>query len=214
MRDLDKTMTRRRFAGLALGSAAIAAGGRVLAQTTLTPTADATSGPFFPATLPADSDADLTRVAGRAGRAAGRVIEVRGRVLDRHGNPMPRTRVELWQANAAGRYDHPDEQSEQPLDPDFQSYADLVTDADGGWRIVTVKPGAYDSPIGRRTPHIHYKVDGPNKELFTQMYFSDEADANAVDGLYRELGELAPTAVANADAAQPDVYNWDIVLGG
>lgn len=202
--DFDR-ISRRAFAGGAL--AALAAGPRALAQPI---TGESPIGPFYPLTHPADADADLTRVKGRSGRALGTVIEVSGRVLDRHGNPLRGARLELWQANAAGRYDHPNEQSTQPLDPAFQGYASLVTARDGEWRITTVKPGGYASPIGNRPPHIHFDVRGRAQRLIAQMYFPEDAAGNAADLLYRGLGDEAPTSVAQATGDAR--YRWDIVL--
>ncbi|MEO1167184.1 MAG: protocatechuate 3,4-dioxygenase [Pseudomonadota bacterium] len=213
MTNQPNRISRRIFTGAAIGSvAALAGASRSLAQGMLPPTAHGPEGPFFPVEFPADSDADLTHIAGRGERAAGQVIEVHGRVLDRLGNPIEGARLQLWQANAAGRYHHPGDVSVQPLDPNFQSYADLRTDRDGNWRIITVKPGAYDSPIGHRTPHIHGRAGNDSTDLTTQMYFSDEAELNAADGLFRRLGSSASTAIAQADTAQPHVYRWTIIL--
>ena len=122
--------------------------------------------------------------------------------------------LELWQANAAGRYMHASDPATAPLDPDFQGFARLVTGASGDWRIVTVKPGSYDSPIGQRTPHIHWTMQGRSHRTNAQLYFSDEAEANARDQLYRQLGEEAATSVAARDPGDPSKYRWDIVLMG
>lgn len=213
MTDQPNRISRRIFTGAAIGSVAALVGtSRGQSQAIVPPTARGPEGPFFPVEFPTDSDGDLTHIAGRSERAAGQVIEVHGRVLDRTGNPIEGARLQLWQANAAGRYHHPGDVSTQPLDPNFQSYADLRTDPDGGWRIVTIKPGAYDSPIGHRTPHIHGRIADGRTNLTTQMYFSDEAELNAADGLFRRLGRDAPTAIAEADAAQPHIYHWTVVL--
>jgi protocatechuate 3,4-dioxygenase, beta subunit len=198
-------ISRRAFAG---GAVALLAGGRALAEPALT--AESPFGPFYPIVQPMDADADLTRVAGRSGRAKGQIIEVVGRVLDRFGRPVEGARLELWQANAAGRYDHANDPATAPLDPDFQGYASLVTGADGGWKITTVKPAAYGSPIGVRTPHIHFDVRGRTHRLPAQMYFADEAKLNAEDTLFRDLGADAPTSVAALVADHR--YRWDVVL--
>ena len=80
----------------------------------------------------------------------------------------------------------------------------------GEWRITTIKPAAYDSPIGQRTPHIHFTVHGAGGRLTTQMYFSDDEATNLKDGLYKNLGGEAARTVARLGAANR--YNWDIVL--
>jgi protocatechuate 3,4-dioxygenase beta subunit len=140
----------------------------------------------------------------------GEVIEVAGRVLDRRGTPVSGATIEIWQANAFGRYAHENEVSTEPLDPNFQGVARLTTGPSGAWRIKTIRPKFYDSPIGVRTPHIHFDVQGRAHRLTAQMYFPEEQERNAADLLYRGLGADAPTSVARLDA--PASYRWDIVL--
>jgi protocatechuate 3,4-dioxygenase beta subunit len=207
-------MSRRIFTGAGLATAGVlwTSGARALADRPAT--AESPMGPFYPTIHPADADADLTWVKGRSARAAGQVIEVSGRVFDLRGNPIPDATLELWQANAAGRYDHPSDISKAPLDPNFQGYAALRTDAQGAWRIVTIKPGGYDSPIGHRTPHIHFDVRGPKSRNIAQLYFPEDAATNAADTLYKGLGADAPTSVAVRNAGDPNKYVWDIVMLG
>ena len=207
-------MSRRMFAGAGVAAAGVlwTSGARALADRQ--PTAESAMGPFYPTIHPADADADLTWVKGRHARAAGQVIEVSGRVFDVRGNPIPGATLELWQANAAGRYDHPSDISKAPLDPNFQGYATLRTDSNGAWRIVTVKPGGYDSPIGHRPPHIHFDLRGPKSRNIAQLYFPEEAAGNAADTLYKALGSDAGTSVAVRDSADPNKYVWDIVMMG
>lgn len=207
----DRLFSRRGFATAGLAAAVLATGaGKALALPDLPGTPTSTIGPFYPIQRPADSDADLVWIKGHKQKALGKVIEVSGRVLDRHGKPMRNATLELWQANAAGRYDHPNDISTAPLDPNFQGYATLKTGDDGEWRITTIKPAAYDSPIGLRTPHIHFDVQGRAHRLIAQMYFADEPKTNADDELYKELGPGAPTSVANLSGEGK--YRWDIVL--
>ncbi len=125
---IDKVMSRRLFAGAGLASAGLvlASGARAFQAKTLT--AESPMGPFAPVALPADHDADLTWVRGRPARAAGQVIEISGRVYDLKGNPIPNATIELWQANAAGRYVHPSDISTAPLDPNFHGIASLKAD--------------------------------------------------------------------------------------
>ncbi len=211
MTDKPHDLTRRAFGGVLLGGAALAAGGRALAQGRILPTPTSDEGPFYPVDTSLESDADLVWLRGRPARALGDVIQVSGRVLDRHGQPVGNARIDLWQANAAGRYDHPADVSTAPLDPNFQSFAIIRTDAQGGWRITTIRPGGYDSPIGHRTPHIHFAVPRADQRLVAQLYFPENQRTNAADGLYRQLGADAPRSMARAVAA--DRYEWDIVLG-
>ena len=169
-------------------------------------------GPLYPIVRPADSDSDLTMVRGRTGKATGQVIEVSGRIFDIRGNPLAGAEIELWQANAAGRYDHPSDPATAPLDPNFQGYATLRADAKGEWRIVTIKPGGYDSPIGHRPPHIHFDLRSGKARNIAQLYFPEEAEGNAKDLLYKDLGGGAATSIAVRDSGDPSKYRWDIVM--
>ena len=207
-------LSRRVFAGAGLASAGlvIATGARALQTRPLT--AESPMGPFFPLSIPEDSDADLTMLKGHSKRASGQVIEVTGRVLDQKGNPIAGARLDLWQANAAGRYAHPADPATASLDPDFQGFASIVSDAKGDWRIVTVKPAGYDSPIGHRPPHIHFDVRGKTHRNIAQLYFPEDADGNAKDLLYKGLGAGAATSVAARNASDPNKYVWDVVLMG
>jgi protocatechuate 3,4-dioxygenase beta subunit len=207
-------LSRRTFAGAGLASAGLvlATGARAFQSKPLT--AESPMGPFFPLDIPTDSDADLTWLKGHKTRASGQVIEVRGRVLDLRGNPIAGARLDLWQANAAGRYAHPADIAKAPLDPNFQGFASIVSDAKGDWRIVTIKPGGYDSPIGHRPPHIHFDVRGKTHRNVAQLYFGEEAEGNAKDTLYKALGADAATSVALRNAGDPNKYAWDIVLMG
>ena len=208
----DHFMSRRAFAGGGLASAGLLLGSR--ASGFAPPTAESPMGPFYPMIRPVDADMDLTWVKGRGARAAGQVIEISGRVFDVKGNPIPGAALELWQANAAGRYAHPSDISKAAMDPNFQGYATLKADAQGNWRIVTIKPGGYDSPIGHRPPHIHFDMRSGSARNSAQLYFPEEADGNAKDLLFKGLGPGAATSVAVRDKADPNKYRWDIVLLG
>jgi protocatechuate 3,4-dioxygenase beta subunit len=183
------------------------------AQTALARTPAQTEGPFFPVDTAIERDADLTRLAGRSARALGQVIEVAGRVIDANGAPVSGARLELWQANAAGRYAHPRDTSAAPLDANFQGYALLETDAAGRFTIVSVKPGAYGDGRGRRTPHLHWKVVSGARRLTTQMYFPGEA-LNESDAILRRSGDAHALIAEAADAAEAGALGlaWTIVL--
>jgi protocatechuate 3,4-dioxygenase beta subunit len=131
-------------------------------------------GPFYPLKeLP--RTADLTSVPGRAGRAAGQVLNVMGRVLNLAGEPVRDATVEVWQANAYGRYTHPSDTNSAPLDPNFDGSAVLVTDSQGQYRFKTIKPAAYPAgPNLTRPAHIHFQVSGRQDRLVTQMYFEND----------------------------------------
>src|SRR6266567_5564576 len=138
-------------------------------------TPDQILGPFYPVLKPLDQDADLTTIAGKPGRAEGQVIHVLGRVLNSEGQPVQGARVEIWQANTHGRYTHPSDTNPAPLDPHFEGFAVLTTDAEGRYRMKTIKPGAYPAgPNRMRPPHIHFEVTGTSNRVVTQMYFAGE----------------------------------------
>jgi len=206
---------RRRLLRASLGGVAVFGIAGPAFADALTPTPANAEGPFYPRQKPADSDADLTQVAGHAGRAKGTILYVTGRVVDTSGTPVGAAELELWQANAFGRYTHPrDSDSSGPLDPGFQGYGKLVADASGQFRIKTIKPPPYSG----RTPHIHFNVAGAGARLTTQMFFEGEA-MNERDGLYRYLNRddrRASTGrfVDRAAAMEPDAVAvvWDIVL--
>lgn len=202
---MNSRISRRAFtAGALIGATGATS---ALAQKV---TAESPMGPFFPLDYRGETDADLTRIAGHANRAQGQVIEVMGRVLDKHGRPINGARLDIWQANTHGRYAHPQDPAVMPLDPDFQGFATIHTGSDGSWKLTTIKPGSYASPIGTRTPHIHMDAFGVSSRNVLQMYFPEEAELNAVDELYSALGGDAPTSVATALGDHR--YSWDIVL--
>lgn len=145
-------------------------------------------GPFYPTTPPLESDADLTRLAGQT-QAAGEVFEVFGRVFDHRGALIPGARVELWQANAAGRYAHPaDGEASGPLDPGFQGFGAVEVKADGAYRFRSVMPGTYQAARDwRRPPHLHFKVHAPSgARITTQSYFAGHP-LNAADGILQAI---------------------------
>jgi protocatechuate 3,4-dioxygenase, beta subunit len=204
----------RRSLVVGAGIGILVAGTQSAIAQTLTP--PETEGPFFPANTNVERDADLTRLAGRSQRAAGQVIELSGKVLDAKGRPVSGARVELWQANAAGRYDHPrDTANPAALDPNFQGYAVLTSGPDGSFRVTTIKPAGYNvAEIGVRTPHLHWKVESGARRLSTQSYFPDEP-LNDSDALMRRMGEPSRALIARkakANEAGALGFEWEIVL--
>jgi protocatechuate 3,4-dioxygenase beta subunit len=148
------------------------------------PTPRLTEGPFYPRSLPKDTDADLARVEGHAARAQGTALALSGRVLDRRGAPRSGARIEIWQCDATGQYHHV---GEPGGDPDFQGFGAVATDAEGRFAFATIKPVPYPG----RTPHIHFTVlENGRRRLTSQMFIEGEA-GNERDGLYRALGREA-----------------------
>lgn len=137
-------------------------------------TSDQILGPFYPLGEPAKGG-DLTRVLGRSARAQGQVIRLTGRVLDRTGMPVRGGKLQIWQANAFGRYAHPNDDNLAPLDPGFEGFAVVETDDDGRYDLRTIKPGAYPTgPTSIRPSHIHFEVFGKRERLITQLYFAGD----------------------------------------
>jgi protocatechuate 3,4-dioxygenase beta subunit len=168
-------------------------------------------------------DNDLTRQ--HAGPPQGERIIVEGRVLDGDGRPVPHTLVELWQANAAGRYIHKVDQHPAPLDPNFSGAGRTVTDADGRYRFVTIKPGAYpwrNHPNAWRPAHIHFSLFGQNftTRLVTQMYFPGDP-LQPIDPIFNSVPDARARermiSRFDLDLTQPEWalgFRFDMVLRG
>jgi protocatechuate 3,4-dioxygenase beta subunit len=180
------------------------------------------SGPVRWENLMGSALADLTQQ--HKGAPIGQRIMVCGRVLDDNKRPVPHTVMEIWQANAAGRYIHARDNWNAPLDPNFTGVGRVISDAEGRYRFITVRPGAY--PWGNhhnawRPAHIHLSLLGPAfaARLVTQMYFPDdpliEIDpiANAVPMPYRDR-MVARFDIASTMPAFALCYQFDIVLRG
>ena len=188
------------------------------AGTSLRRTPGQTLGPFYPLEKPAESDADLTRLTGRASRAEGKVIYVGGRIVNAAGEPLAGVVVEVWQANTHGRYAHPNDDNPAPLDPNFQGFARLVTDSQGHYRIKTIKPSGYPAGGFSRPPHIHFAFTSRTHRLVTQMYFAGEP-LNESDPLLAGAGASRDSLIVTLERPSADleaearVANWDIVLG-
>ena len=132
------------------------------------------TGPVFGHDLIQANDHDLTKQGH--GDPVGERIIVSGRVLDTNARPVAHTLIEIWQANGAGRYRHQRDNHNAPLDPDFHGCGRTITDADGRYRFVTIRPGAYpwlNHYNAWRPAHVHFSLFGPalSTRLVTQMYF-------------------------------------------
>jgi protocatechuate 3,4-dioxygenase beta subunit len=217
---------QKRMGGLSMiarrrmleGFAALAAGlglSRLAAAIGPPLTPAQTAGPFYPVTLPADSDNDLIHVTGREGTAKGTVTLVSGRIFDRDGHPISGAQVEIWQCDVNGRYHNVrDDRSGPPADENFQGYGQTTTDATGGYHFRTIRPVPYPG----RTPHIHFAVSAPGFSRFiTQMYVAGEPQ-NERDGVLMSVHDPAARAqllVQLQPAAEPDTLagTFDVVLG-
>lgn len=155
------------------------------------------AGPFYPlSNKPLRPGTDLTSAQGGGGeRAKGHLLYVMGQVLNIKGRPVRDVEVEIWQANAAGRYTHPSDGNPAPLDPGFQGYGVTTTDGEGRYRFKTIKPGPYPViPGWSRAPHIHFQLTGRVDRYITQMWFPDQP-LNGQDRLYTSLRPSAQRMV-------------------
>jgi protocatechuate 3,4-dioxygenase, beta subunit len=181
------------------------------------------TGPVFGRGLLRRHDSDLT--AQHAGDPAGERIFVHGRVLGEDGRPVPGALVEVWQANASGRYLHQADNHDAPLDPDFSGAGRMLTDDDGRYCFKTIKPGAY--PWGNhynawRPAHIHFSLFGAGilSRLVTQMYFPGDP-LQPLDPIFNSIPdeEARRRLICRLDMARSEpsyalAYAWDIVLRG
>jgi protocatechuate 3,4-dioxygenase beta subunit len=189
-------------------------------------TASELSGPVFGHDVLGELDTDLIYNFGMSGEAAiGQRTIVHGRVLDESGRGLPNCLIEVWQANAGGRYRHKKEGYVAALDPNFGGCGRCITDADGAYSFRTVKPGAYPWPNGPndwRPAHIHFSVFGQAfaQRLITQMYF----DGDPLINLCPIVKSIPSRAAVNRLIARLDMeatvpmdaraYRFDIVLRG
>jgi protocatechuate 3,4-dioxygenase beta subunit len=181
-----------------------------------------TTGPVFGDDSVDELDADLTR--RHHGEPLGERIFVSGRVLDTDGRPLRRTLVEVWQANAAGRYRHDGDGHPAPLDPNFDGAGRALTDDDGRYRFTTIKPGAYpwpNHPNAWRPAHIHFSVFGRafTERLVTQMYFPGDPllDHDPILQSVRDPGARSlMVSEFDWETTMPEWalgYRFDIVVG-
>ncbi|MFK3793123.1 MULTISPECIES: protocatechuate 3,4-dioxygenase subunit beta [Pseudomonas] len=184
-----------------------------------------TGGPDFSQLRLGRLDNDLLRNFDNGGLPVGERIIVAGRVCDQYGKPVPHTLVEMWQANAGGRYRHKNDRYLAPLDPNFGGVGRTLTDRDGYYSFRTIKPGPYpwrNAPNDWRPAHIHFSISGPAiaTRLVTQLYFEGDpliplcpivksiASPEAVQSLIARLD------MSNANPMDCLAYRFDIVLRG
>jgi protocatechuate 3,4-dioxygenase beta subunit len=180
-------------------------------------------GPLVPAGFVQGGDNDLTNRGSSA--PLGEKMILTGRLLDEAGRPVRRSLVEIWQANSSGRYDHPGDTHEAPLDPNFHGVGRTFTDEEGRYRFITIKPGAYpwnNHAFAWRPQHIHFSLLGnaPIQRLVTQMYFPGDPLLD-IDPVYNSVPDAKArprmicslhlqTGIENVALG----YNFDIVLAG
>ena len=182
-----------------------------------------TTGPVFGRDEVKPGDADLTRQ--HRGAPIGERMIVSGRVLDENGKPVAKTLVEIWQANSAGRYPHRVDQHDAPMDPNFTGCGRALTDKNGHYRFVTIKPGEYpwrNHYNAWRPAHIHFSLFGPAfaTRLVTQMYFPGDPLLER-DPMYNcvpdEGAKRRLISTFDWNTTIPEIalgYRFDIVLRG
>jgi protocatechuate 3,4-dioxygenase alpha subunit len=173
-----------------------------------------TAGPYFSMRLGGEGQNVLPAPAGS------RRIVITGSVFDGDGNPVEDALIETWQANPAGRYNHPDDTRDIDLSPGFTGFARAVSDFEtGGYRIETVKPGRVPDPEGSfQSPHISLilQARGMLNQLYTRIYFSDEEEANQDDLILRRIPTpRRQTLIAQlVEGSDPPTYTFDIRIQG
>ncbi len=187
----------------------------------IAPTIERVGPVFSPAQFPATTD--LSRENGR--EAIGERVIVAGRITDEGDRPVANAMIELWQANAAGRYHHERDAHDAPLDPNFRGAGRVFTDSDGRYRFVSIKPGAYpwrNHHNAWRPKHIHFSLFGASwgARLVTQMYFSGDPLLE-IDPIFQSIPDPEARkrliAAFDLDLTQPEWalgYRFDIVLRG
>jgi len=182
------------------------------------------TGPVYGQESLGPLDHDLTRNGAKDGEPLGERIVVTGRVLDEDGRAVPDTLIEIWQANAAGRYIHEADRHDAPLDPNFFGGGRCVSDREGRYRFHSIRPGAYpwgNHPNAWRPNHIHFSLFGPSlaTRLVTQMYFPGDPLLD-LDPIYLAVPAGARQRLIadfSLDATEPGFalgYLFDIVLRG
>jgi protocatechuate 3,4-dioxygenase beta subunit len=214
-----KGTTRREFAkrvGLGAGLSLLAARG--VSANVVTPSQ--VEGPFHPIDGQDDLDADLTRVDGRPEPAIGKPVLVRGHVVDTDGKPVEGATLDIWQANYFGRYSHPKDKNDAPLDPNFQGWAMIHSREAGRYGLKTIIPGPYPLKYigfeGWRCRHIHFKVSHPDfEDLTTQMYFEGDPWIAQDEEIRKAPVDQRDALIARAstdEATGMTVYVFEIVL--
>lgn len=206
---------RRRLLRAGAGATTLLAAPALVRAQALVPTPAQTEGPFYPVALPPDADNDLVSVRGAGAPARGVVMHITGRVRDTAGLPIVGARVEIWQCDAQGLYDHPRQSDLGRRDQGFQGFGQTIAAADGAYRFRTIQPVAYSG----RTPHIHFRIVAPDgRRLTTQMYVAGEA-GNERDGVFRAIRDARQrqqvvVSLAPAAGLEPGALagTFDIVM--
>ena len=179
----------------------------------LIPTPSQTVGPYFSIGCNRGNCDSLA-----APGVAGTHIVIAGRVLDGDGAPVPDALLEIWQANSHGKYAHPEDTQDKPVEPGFRGYGRIPTDDDGKFHFSTIQPGAVPGPDGKpQAPHIEVSVfaRGLMRRLVTRIYFPDEAAANETDfALSRVEPQRRETLIVRKVPGPAAQFEWNVILQG
>lgn len=175
-------------------------------------TTSQTPGPYFSIGL---EWLTIKELAGPG--VSGERITLEGKVLDGEGKPVPDAVIEVWQANAQGKYNHPEDKQDKPIEPGFRGFGRIPTDATGAFRFATIKPGRVPGPSGKlQAPHLAVTVlmRGLLRHLVTRVYFPDEP-GNVEDTVLNLVDPgRRSTLIARKIPGQPGVLEWNVVLQG
>lgn len=179
---------------------------------TLRATTSQTVGPFFTIGLTRMNQSVL---AGPG--VSGERVTIQGRVVDGDGVPVPDAVIEIWQANAHGKYAHPEDVQDKPIEAGFVGYGRVPTDDGGKFSFTTIKPGAVPGPDGKmQAPHLALSIfmRGLLKRLATRIYFPDEPGNDTDFVLHLVEASRRGTLIARAAAGRPGVLEWNVVMQG
>jgi protocatechuate 3,4-dioxygenase beta subunit len=207
--------SRRAFLGsVALATTAFQAPGAFAEELVRTPRQ--TEGPFYPNKLPLDTDNDLLIINDAITPAVGTITHLSGRILDAHGEPVRNAQVEIWQVDNHAVYIHTECPGQEKRDTHFQGFGRFLTGSTGEYYFRTIKPVPYPG----RTPHIHFKVKQPGKELLTTQLYIKGEPGNERDGIYRAIRDAKARESVTLEFAPVKgsrigevAVRFDIVLG-
>lgn len=171
-----------------------------------------TVGPYFAIGLTKLTTREIAGPGVEGGR-----VTIRGRVLDADGAPVDDAVLETWQANAHGKYDHPEDGQQKPLQKGFRGWGRIPTGVDGGFSFTTIKPGEVPGPAGQmQAPHIVVAIGmrGLLKHVVTRIYFPDEP-GNVADPILKLVEpERRSTLIAKAIPGKPGLLEWNVICAG
>jgi protocatechuate 3,4-dioxygenase, alpha subunit len=171
-----------------------------------------TVGPFFRIGCMWLNRDDLTGPG-----VSGERVTIEGRVLDGDGNPVPDALIEIWQANSHGKYAHPDDTQNKPIEAGFQGFGRIPTDDEGKFRVTTIKPGPVPGPDGKtQAPHIEVTVfaRGLGRRLVTRIYFPDEPGNSSDFALSLVEPARRETLIAKKVTGKSGALEWNVILQG